>query len=103
MPAIRVNSPSSPYCSMRDAEAVLQAPGHCIAVDRSCRLHPGVDRVLMQRPELAVPVCPGGIEDHAVGMQLRVVVPAGSMLEHRCCDVSADSTSISPSRLRIRV
>ena len=66
-----------------DAETLLQAPGHGIAVDRSRRLHPGVDRVLMQRPVLAVPVCPGGIEDHAVGMQLRVVVPAGSMLEHR--------------------
>ena len=66
-----------------DAEALLEAPGHGIAVDRSRRLHPGVDRVLVQRPVLAVPVCPGGIEDHAVGMQLRVVVPAGSMLEHR--------------------
>ena len=67
-----------------DAEALLQAPGHCIAVDRSRRLHPGVDRVLVQRPVLAVPVGPGGIEDHAVGMKLRVVVPAGAMLEHRC-------------------
>ena len=66
-----------------DAEAFLQAPGERIAVDRSRRLHPGVDRVLMQRPVLAVPVCPGGIEDHAVGMKLRVVVPAGAMLEHR--------------------
>ena len=54
-----------------------------IAVDRSRRLHPGVDRVLVQCPVLAVPVCPGGIEDHTVGMKLRVVVPAGSMLEHR--------------------
>ena len=61
----------------------MQAPGQGIAVDRSRRLHPAVDRVLMQRPVLAVPVCPGGIEDHAVGMKLRVVVPAGSMLEHR--------------------
>ena len=66
-----------------DAEALLEAPGQRIAVDRSRCLHPGVDRVLMQRPVLAVPVCPGGIEDHAVGMKLRVVVPAGSMLEHR--------------------
>ena len=41
----------------------------------------------MQRPVLAVPVCPGGIEDHAVGMQLRVIVAAGSMLEHRHCDI----------------
>ena len=66
-----------------DAEAFLQAPSERIAVDRSRRLHPGVDRVLMQRPVLAVPVCPGGIEDHAVGMQLGVVVAAGAMLEHR--------------------
>ena len=66
-----------------DAEALLQAPGKCIAVGRSRRLHPGVDRVLVQRPVLAVPVCPGRIEDHAVGMQLRVVIPAGAMLEHR--------------------
>ena len=70
-----------------DAEALLQAPGERIAVDRSRRLHPGVDRVLMQRPVLAVPVCPGGIEDHAVGMKLRVVVPAGAMLKHRCRDI----------------
>ena len=66
-----------------DAETLLEAPCHGIAVDRSRRLHPGVDRVLVQCPVLAVPVCPGGIEDHAVGMKLRVVVPAGSMLEHR--------------------
>ena len=66
-----------------DAEALLQAPGQGIAVDCPRRLHPGVDRVLMQRPVLAVPVCTGGIEDHAVGMKLGVVVPAGSMLEHR--------------------
>ena len=66
-----------------DAEALLQAPGHYVAVDRSRRLHPCVDRVLMQRPVLAVPVCPGGIEDHTMGMKLRIVVPAGAMLEHR--------------------
>ena len=70
-----------------DAETILQAPGECIAVNRPRRLHPGVDRVLMQRPALAVPVCPGGIEDHAVGMQLRVVIPAGAVLEHRCRDI----------------
>ena len=86
-----------------DAETLLQAPCHGIAVDRPRCLHPGVDRVLVQRPVLAVPVCPGGIEDHAVGMKLRVVVPAGSMLEHRGRDISAGSTSIPPSRLRIRV
>ena len=70
-----------------DAETILQAPGECIAVNRPRRLHPGVDRVLMQRPVLAVPVCPGGIEDHAVGMQLGVVIPAGAVLEHRCRDI----------------
>ena len=70
-----------------DAETILQAPGECIAVDCPRRLHPGVDRVLMQRPVLAVPVCPGGIEDHAVGMQLGVVIPAGAVLEHRCRDI----------------
>ena len=70
-----------------DAEAFLQAPSERIAVDRSRRLHPGVDRVLMQRPVLAVPVCPGSIEDHTVGMKLRVVVPAGAMLKHRCRDI----------------
>ena len=86
-----------------DAETLLEAPGQRIAVDRSRRLHPGIDRVLMQRPVLAVPVCPGRIEDHAMGVKLGVVVPAGSMLEHRCRDMSAGSTSISPSRLRIRV
>ena len=67
-----------------DPKALLKGPGQGIAVDRSRRLHPGVDRVLMQRPVLAVPVGPGGIENHAVSMKLRVVVPAGSMLEHRC-------------------
>ena len=65
----------------------MQAPGECIAVDCPRRLHPGVDRVLVQRPVLAAPVGPGGIEDHAVGMQLRVVVPAGAMLEHRRRDI----------------
>ena len=78
-----------------DAEALLQAPGQGIAVNRPRRLHPGVDRVLMQRPELAVPVGPGGIEDHAVGMQLRVVVPAGSMLEHRGCDIGGQHLDIA--------
>ena len=43
--------------------------------------------MLVQRPVLAVPVCPGGIEDHAVGMQLGVVVPAGAMLKHRGRDI----------------
>ena len=43
--------------------------------------------MLMQRPVLAVPVCPGGIEDNAVGMKLGVVVPAGSMLEHPRHDI----------------
>ena len=65
----------------------MQAPGHGIAIDCPRRLHPGVDRVLMQRPVLAVPVCPGRIEDHAVGVELRVVVPAGSMLEHPRHDI----------------
>ena len=65
----------------------MQAPGHGIAVDCPRRLHPGVDRVLMQRPVLAVPVCTDRIEDHAVGVKLRVVVPAGSMLEHPRHDI----------------
>ena len=73
----------------------MQAPGECIAVDRSRRLHPGVDRVLMQCPVLAVPVCPGGIEDHTVGMKLGVVVPAGSMLEHRCRDIGRQHLDIA--------
>ena len=65
----------------------MQAPRQRIAVDGPRRLHPGVDRVLMQRPVLAVPVCPGGIEDHAVGVKLGVVIPAGAVLEHRCRDI----------------
>ena len=78
-----------------DAETLLQAPGHGIAVDCPRRLHPGVDRVLMQRPVLAVTVGPGGIEDHAVGMQLRVVVPAGSMLEHPRRDVGGQHLDLA--------
>ena len=66
-----------------DAEAFLQAPGQCIAVDSPRRLHPAIDRVLVKRPVLAVPVGPGGIEDHAMSMQLGIVIPAGAMLEHR--------------------
>ena len=68
----------------RRSASKLRAEQQCIAIDCPRRLHPSVDRVLMQRPVLAVPVCPGRIKDHTVGMQLRVVVPAGSMLEHRC-------------------
>ena len=49
----------------------------------------------MQRPVLAVPVCPGGIEDHAVGMQLRVVVPAGAMLEHRRRDIGGQHLDLA--------
>ena len=67
----------------------------CIAVDRSRRLHPGVDRVLVQCPVLAVPVCPCSIEDHTVGMKLRVVIPAGSMLEHRCRDIGGQHLDIA--------
>ena len=78
-----------------DAEAFLQAPGECIAVDRPRRLHPGVDRVLVQCPVLAVPVCPGGIEDHAVGVKLGVVIPAGAVLEHRCRDIGRQHLDIA--------
>ena len=73
----------------------MQAPGECIAVDRPRRLHPAVDRVLVQRPVLAVPVCPGSIEDHAMGMKLGVVVPAGAMLEHRGGYVSRQDLDIA--------
>ena len=66
-----------------ETEALLKVPGEGIAVDRARRFHPTIDRVLMERPPLAVLVRPGGIEDHAVGVKLRVVVPAGAVLEHR--------------------
>ena len=78
-----------------DAEALLQAPGQGIAVDCPRRLHPGVDRVLMQRPVLAVPVCTGGIENHTMSMKLRIVVPAGAMLEHRGGYVSRQDLDIA--------
>ena len=78
-----------------DAEALLQAPGECIAVDCPRRLHPSVDRVLVKRPVLAVPVCPGRIEDHAVGVKLGVVVPAGAMLEHCRRDIGRQHLDIA--------
>ena len=95
IPAIRVNSPSFPYCFHADAEALLQAPGHCVAVDCSRCLHPCIDRVLMQRPVLAVPVCTGGIENHTMSMKLRIVVPACAMLEHRGGYVSRQDLDIA--------
>ena len=70
-----------------NAKPVPQVPRQGIAVDRPCRLHPGIDRVLVQRPVSAVPVRSCGIEDRAMGMKLRVVLAAGSMLEHRPHDV----------------
>ena len=64
-----------------DAETLLQVPGQGIAVDGARRLHPAIDRMLMQRPPFAVPLRPGRIEDHAMGMKLRIVVPAGAVLK----------------------
>ena len=70
-----------------NAKPVPQVPRQGIAVDRPCRLHPGIDRVLVQRPVLAVPVRSRGIEDCAMGMKLRIVLAARAMLEHRAHDV----------------
>ena len=49
----------------------------------------------MQRPVLAVPVCAGGIENHTMSMKLRIVVPAGAMLEHRGGYVSRQDLDIA--------
>ena len=65
-----------------DTEAPVQVPGEGIAVDRARRLDPAVDRVLMQGTPLAVLMGPGCVEDQAVGVELRVVVAAGAVLEH---------------------
>ena len=72
------------------AEALAEVPGERIAVDRPRGLGPAVDRVLVHRPPLAVLVRPRGIEDDAVGMELRVVLPAGAVLEHRHGDVGGE-------------
>ena len=70
-----------------DTEVLLKVPGERIAVGRARRLHPSVNRVLMKRPPLPVLMRPRRVEDHAVGMQLRVVVAAGAVLEHGHRDV----------------
>ena len=71
----------------RHAEALAEVPGQGIAVDGACSLGPAVDRVLVHGPPLAVLAGAGCIEDDAVGMKLRVVLPAGAVLEHRHRDV----------------
>ena len=71
----------------REAETLTQVPGERIAVNRARRLRPTIDRVLVKRPPLAVLLRPRGIEDHAVGVELGIVVPAGAVLEHGRRDV----------------
>ena len=70
-----------------EAEALLEVPGQGVAVEGAGRLHPGIDRMLVQRPVPAVGMGPGGIEDDAMGMQLGIVVPARAVLEHRARDI----------------
>ena len=79
-----------------EAEALLQAPGQGIAVEGAGRLHPGVDRVLVQRPVLAVGMGPGGIEDDAMGMELGIVVTARAVLEHRGGDIGRQHFYLAP-------
>ena len=80
---MRVNPLLGPYCSMRHSEALAKVRGERVAVDGAGSLGPAVDRVLVHGAPLAVLVGAGHIEDDAVGMKLRVVLPAGAVLEHR--------------------
>ena len=89
-----------------EAEALLQVPGQGIAVEGAGRLHPGIDRMLVQRPVLAVGMGPGGIEDDAMGMQLGIVVPARAVLEHRARDIGRQHLDLAvpvARGLRMRV
>ena len=71
----------------RHAEALAEVPGQGVAVDGARSLGPAVDRVLVHGPPLAVLTGAGRVEDDAVGMKLRVVLPAGAVLEHRHRDI----------------
>ena len=71
----------------RHAEALAEVPGQGIAVNRARGLGPAVGRVLVHGPPLAVLAGAGRVEDDAVGVELRVVLPAGAVLEHRYWDI----------------
>ena len=64
-----------------DAQVLLKLPGHVGAEQRAGRLLPAVDRVLVMRPPLAVLAGAREIEDRAVDVELRVVLPAGAVDE----------------------
>jgi len=67
----------------RQTELPLKIPGQRITVDRARRLDPAVDRALVHGPPPAVVPGLDRVEDHAVGVKLRVVVAAAAVLEHR--------------------
>ena len=70
-----------------DPEACSQMPGKTAAVDRTGCFSPAVERVLVQRPEFAVLVGAGDVQDGAVGMQVRVAGAALTVLPHPRYDV----------------
>ena len=76
-----------------DPEPLLQVPGQGVPVGRAGRLVPAEDRRLVERSGLAVLVL-GDVEDEAVGVELRVVVPARSVLEHRPRDLGTHQLDV---------
>ena len=79
----------------RHAEALAEVPGQGVAVDGARSLGPAVDRVLVHGPPLTVLAGAGRVEDDAVGMKLRVVLPAGAVLEHRHRDIGRQDPDLS--------
>ena len=64
-----------------EAKTLLQVPGQRRLVDRTGCLVPGVDRLGVQRSPVAV-IGERGVEDDAMGVQLRVAGARRSVLEH---------------------
>ena len=64
-----------------DAQPLLQLPRQVRAEHRPGRLLPAVDRVLVMGTPLAVLVRPGHVENRAVDVKLRVVLPARAVDE----------------------
>ena len=78
-----------------NAQVPVQVPGERVAVDGAGGLDPAVDRMLVHGAPLAVLVGAGGVEDDAVGVELRVVVAAGAVLEHGRHEVGGQHVDLS--------
>ena len=74
----------------RDAEPRAQQPGELGPVHRAGRLLPGEQRMPVQRAPLPVMVGAGDVEDHAVGVEMRVVRPCRAVPEQRRREVGGD-------------